>query len=71
MTTRRKPADARRAQLCQLVKGGITNPSECAAQMGITTNAVLKYANGTREIEVVPVKLHGTGRITVQLAWRS
>jgi hypothetical protein len=66
---RRKPADARKSQLAQLVKGGITDPSAVAAQMGISTNAVLKYANGMDEIAVVPVKLNGTGRIMVQLQY--
>lgn len=70
-TGKRKPADARKAQLLKLVQGGITEPQNVAAYMGITTNAVLKYANGMPEIDVTPVKVPGSGRIVVRLALKS
>lgn len=64
---RRKPADARKAQLLKLVQGGITEPQDVAAYMGVSTNMVLKYANGMVEVDVVPEKVNGTGRIKVRL----
>ena len=67
---RRKPADARKAQLLKLVQGGITEPQDVAAYMNVSTNMVLKYANGMPEVEVVPEKMNGTGRIRVRLALR-